>query len=374
MPHVATAAGLYFVGAISIFTGLWLGFYDKISWSLPPLPSTPLERCEYIGIVSIFLFFLKTFVPFSLGLVDTFLFNFLPLGGIFYLARQKRKKAWFWAIGLVFLFTVYKILYAYLRVEMILPTVALLLGVATSQKLALRTFVQWKFVPIYLWVSLFILVFPWIINNRGKYGTGLQRIKYVQAQEEPTKLLSDRHGGENVVTRLSLINQLSQVVRIVEEDGYYRGRTLAYWKYIWIPRILWRNKPKTATGAWFAHRLDNTYQRKEYQGTHSWSANMTIPGELYLNFGWGGASLGSLLIGYFAALLWRATGFGEEIDEITSSFFGNLLAFFLITGALFNFGADLQFVVNLMAMYLLALIFSHLWRWLIPVNPIKYAN
>jgi hypothetical protein len=75
---------------------------------------------------------------------------------------------------------------------------------------------------------------------------------------------------------------------------------------------------------------------------------MTIPGELYLNFGWPGVLVGCLLYGMLLGVFWTRTGFWEDPDNA----FGSAFGFFLLWTA-FGLGADLQLLVTTTAVYLL---------------------
>jgi len=166
-------------------------------------------------------------------------------------------------------------------------------------------------------------------------------------------LRSEAH-GESVLARASSINQLSNVAYLADKEGLLWGKTLRYWKFILIPRFLWPGKPVNATGSWFAFKID---ERRgiapitTFRLPYHWSANMTPYGELFLNFGWVGMVSGATLLGGFYGLLWRLTGFGRGTNPLP---FGRLcLTFFLIFGALAGLGADVQFVVNLIAFTLM---------------------
>jgi hypothetical protein len=80
------------------------------------------------------------------------------------------------------------------------------------------------------------------------------------------------------------------------------------------------------------------------------SVNMTIPGELYLNYGWLGVVSGLGIFGWLLALLWDRAAFWRASANTLGSAFGYYLLWVGLTMA-----ADLQIVVTLIAMYLLFL-------------------
>jgi hypothetical protein len=101
-----------------------------------------------------------------------------------------------------------------------------------------------------------------------------------------------------------------------------------------------------AKGAWFALQIGQAYIRPDGQPSNS--VAMTIPGELYLNYGWVGVVVGCLLYGTLLAVFWTRTNFWADGRNT----FGSMFGFYLLwTG--FGLGADLQIVVTVTAIYLL---------------------
>jgi hypothetical protein len=86
---------------------------------------------------------------------------------------------------------------------------------------------------------------------------------------------------------------------------------------------------------------------------------MTIPGELYLNYGWNGVWVGLSLLGVFIAVLWGTTEFWIKPRNVL----GTAFAFYMMWPWIgFSLGADLQIVVTLIAVYLVLLMAG----WLLP--------
>src|SRR6185437_5678481 len=85
-------------------------------------------------------------------------------------------------------------------------------------------------------------------------------------------------------------------------------------------------------------------------GQISNSINMTIPGELYLNFGWTGVFVGLTFLGFFIAVFWRTTEFWTRPRNVL----GTAFAFYLMWPWIgFSLGGDLQILVTIVAVYLL---------------------
>ncbi|MGH7624915.1 MAG: hypothetical protein ACREOJ_06335, partial [Gemmatimonadaceae bacterium] len=103
-----------------------------------------------------------------------------------------------------------------------------------------------------------------------------------------------------------------------------------------------------AKGAWFALRIGQARLLPDGRITNS--INMTIPGELYLNYGWAGVFLGMTFLGAFLSLFWHTTSFWSRPRNVLGTAFG----FYLIWPWVgFNLGADLQIFVTLTAVYLI---------------------
>ncbi len=113
-----------------------------------------------------------------------------------------------------------------------------------------------------------------------------------------------------LAARLSTHNQLSQVIRVTEEKGFVDGETLQYVVVAVIPRALWPSKPLVTPGQYFAREVGRGTETAS--GGFSNAINMTVPGELYLNFGWYAVVPGLALLGFVFALLHRAAVHGAD--------------------------------------------------------------
>ena len=243
---------------------------------------------------------------------------------------------------------IYASLYLFLRADVAAPLAAVFLG-AVMGKPSLSVLKRRALIPIYAAVAVFVVYFGAFAGARS-HGGGLERV--VSAYElyervergDPAPSVAQ----QTVLSRLTTLNQLSQVGRVVEEDGFLRGQTLEYLGFAFIPRFLWPEKPTIAKGAWWALRIGQANIHAD--GSISNSVNMTIPGELYLNFGWVGVVTGCLLFGAFLAILWDRARFWEGARNTLGSAFGFYLLWVWIALSL---GPDLQVIVTMTAMYLL---------------------
>jgi hypothetical protein len=236
-----------------------------------------------------------------------------------------------------------------LRMNLLLPVGALCLP------FVLRKAVGFRFALAGIgFLSLFVLVFEPFREFRWQ-AQGTERFTAVAGQLRAED--EDRVSGSvAVLARLSTFNQLSQVVRITEQEGFYRGSTLAYVFYVFIPRVIWPDKPVIAPGRWFAEKLG---RGRELEYGFSNAINMTIPGELYLNFGWPGVVLGMAGMGLLYHLLWQAARAVAWPANVVGMTFGLII----LNQAMFG-GSHFGAVVNLVIWYLAALFATWAWRTL----------
>ncbi len=258
-----------------------------------------------------------------------------------------------WTSRLPFILMVVEVaqftLFSNMRNTIIWPVVAYAAPYVLTKRLTLRR----AAVGVAL-LLVFSSVFQVLGEVRGQV-FGLDRISHLLegsplagsgAPVVPGAADEDR-GLVVLAARLSTFNQLTQVVRLVDEGGFYKGQTLRYLFYVFIPRIVWPDKPEVAPGQWFAEKIG---RGQRLGARFSNAVNMTIPGELYLNFGWLGAIAGLALTGLIYLLFWEATAFHESVRNPIA----NLMAFGLLEQAMFT-GAHFGGVVNMVLLYLAGL-------------------
>ncbi len=247
------------------------------------------------------------------------------------------------ALGIALLEAIRALLFSYLRMEMVSPLFAFVVGAL----LGARSFGPLRsklFIPVYVAMALFVISFATLGEVRVTTG-GTERVGKVVESELRRSAEEDPVVRQSLLGRLTNFNQLSQVGRIVREDGFLDGETLEYLGYALIPRFLWPGKPAIAKGAWFALRIG---QARVLDGRITNSVNMTIPGELYLNFGPLGVILGCLLFGAIMGAFWLRTDFWSNPRNVL----GGAFAYYLLASA-FSLGADLQVLVSSLAIYMI---------------------
>jgi hypothetical protein len=107
---------------------------------------------------------------------------------------------------------------------------------------------------------------------------------------------------ENIRNRVEQLTIFAVVVEATPRDiPYWEGESLHDGFYVFLPRILWPDKPIMKMGNVFGHRYNILHDRDE-----NTSLNLPWLAELYANFGIGGVAGGMLLIGVaFALIEWR---------------------------------------------------------------------
>ncbi len=338
--------------AIALGYGLRLNFkLPKIDFSVK-LSRQNLYRIFLIGI----LFSFKTFWIFFVlpGSLQTII-DVIPIICIFILGKFAGRFSFGFLYVLALILTVMTafnaILFSYLRMEIILPILVFILSYFIGSN-SLKSFFSVKFIPVLFLVFLFLSFFSIFGEQRSNLSVGISRLtefndnssnKFVYEMDEEEKL--------SPFERSSNIAQVSAVVGLTESNGYYKGLASSPLIAAFIPRVFWPEKPAIALGVWFAVEIGAASETEDWYNN---SINMTIPGNLFLDFGWIGLLLGCFLIGAFIKLLWTASGFYDSKFNLLGTFLG---VYLLFTGFL-GIGADLQILITYLAIYLVLFIFN----------------
>lgn len=269
------------------------------------------------------------------------IFGLLNTIGILFFARiwakENNKNFRMYAIMLYIVETYIALISSYLRFELILPTFYLAAGYFIG-KGDIKSIFSYRIFPFLVIILLYSSVFSTLQHNRSNF------ISVFTEGEDAAERPAETTGG-GLLDRSANLAQITNVVNLVERNGFYHGGASAPIITALVPRVLWPEKPLIQLGAWFA--LEIGVGSKTALGTANNSINMTVAGELYLDFGWLGVVIGSLLFGAFLALLWNATKFYSSQYNITGTIFGGYL-FILSIGSY----ADLQVVITLLSTYL----------------------
>jgi hypothetical protein len=352
LPTVYEASIIHHIGFIILIAGFEFG--ENRNW----LPSLSYKinderRIKYliILIILIIYIFIQGRIPSFLGAVRSFIINF-PLFAAFYFVKRgvtaKRPIYLIYGAIIVIIYTIHAVLFSFLRTNMIKPAVFFILAYIIAHS-NVKVLFRIKLIPLYVFMIVFASYFGIFGSERSKLGVGSRRIETLVELKEEGDI-----EGRTPLARLTNFNQLSQVVQLTVEEGFLEGESLQYMAYVFIPRFIWPEKPLIQMGAWFAEKIGLGW--KDYDGRYHNSINMTIPGELYLNYGYSGVLIGSFLIGFIFRLFWNTVSSWKNPKEL----FGNLFAGYLLFLGLFTLGADIQIMVTILATYLILLFFNRI--------------
>lgn len=283
------------------------------------------------------------------GSIQTII-EFFPIVGVFILSRLagKYQKASIFVKAIICMIAVTfnALLFAYLRVEMLIPVLVFLIGYFLGARSFQKLF-SVKLIPIFLVVVLFYSFFELFGEKRSQIGVGLDRITQLNtALDDEFEVFDEPDGNLSAFDRSSNIAQISAVCGLAVDNGYYEGATLAPLLVAFIPRFIWPEKPTIALGVWFALQIGAAVETEDWFNN---SVNMTIPGQLFLDFGWIGLAIGSVITGILLKLLWGSVGFYKSRFNLLGTYF----AVYLILTAFLGLGADLQILVTFLALYLI---------------------
>ncbi len=242
-------------------------------------------------------------------------------------------------------------LFSYLRMEIILPILVFILSYFIGSN-SIKSFFSVKFVPVIVLILIFLSFFSLFGDQRSQLSVGFDRISQFADSDSDVALGQiDEEEKLSPFERSSNIAQISSVVGLTYDNGYYNGLASAPMAAALIPRIFWPEKPVIALGVWFALEIDAAVATEDWYNN---SINMTIPGNLFLDFGWPGLLVGCFLIGVFIKLLWDSTNFYGKHFNILGTFLGVYLLFTVFLGI----GADLQILITYLAIYIVLYILS----------------
>lgn len=325
-----------------------IGYNLTLDKSLPPI-DFEVNKGKFFKTLFIVLLIL------NIQIVSVILFNFgmriptnfrkffalLNLFSILFFARlwtkEDSKKYRLFALSLWFLQTYTALISAFLRFDLIAPSVVLFTGYFIG-KGEIKYLFTYRVIPFILILSIYSSNFKSLQKNRSNF----YAVIFEDANDNSDEKEKENSGA--LLERSSNLPQLTCVVNLVKQNGFYNGAASAPLIAALVPRVIWPDKPLIQLGAWFAVEI-NGGAKTGIKNTNS--INMSVPGELYLDFGWFGLALGSLLFGAFFPLVWNSSRFYSSEYNLAGTVFGGYL---LITAS-GGLGADLQIVITLMSMY-----------------------
>ncbi len=348
---------IWAVGNASIFIG-----YELFSKSSLPSLSVEIKNVKIldayfryiIGLAIISLSGNLVNFGFISGGIQKVLGLFSVMGILFYarlwgkLGVQKYRN---YAIFLAVMQTINSLYNSYLRIDLLTPTIIYYGGYFIGKSNLKSVFSNKIFVPIFI-IVVFSQFFNTLGGNRAHFIDSFKSdgADY-QTHNSYADFSADKNERGGLLERSSNIAQISNVVNLVEKNGLYLGQASAPLVAALVPRFLWPDKPQIQLGTWFALEI-GAATISSYTGRANNSVNMTIPGELYLDFGWFGVVLGGIFFGGLIALFWNSSKFKDSAFNILGALWGGYLLLF----ALFGIGADLQIIVTLLSTYIIFLV------------------
>ncbi len=259
-----------------------------------------------------------------------------------------------YAIFLAILQTFNALYNSFLRIDLLTPTIIYYGGYFIG-KSSIKSILSEKLVPPILIIVIFSQFFNALADNRAHFIDSFSSGDEIVTYNSYADLSADKNSRGGLLVRSSNIAQITNVVNLVEKKGLYLGQASAPLVAALVPRFLWPDKPQIQLGSWFALEI-GAASISSVTGRANNSINMTIPGELYLDFGWVGVVLGGILFGGLVGLFWNASKFNESAYNILGAMWGGYLLLF----ALFGIGADLQIIVTLLSTYIIFLVIKKL--------------
>ncbi|NCX95608.1 MAG: hypothetical protein EBX41_04210 [Chitinophagia bacterium] len=290
--------------------------------------------------------------------------------GVLFFSRlwgaENDKTYMIYAITLHIVQTILAIYVAYLRFELIIPTIVLFIGYAVGKR-KIGALVSPDMLPFIFVSIIFVNIFSTLGNYRANFSVALEK-EYFSEQKEGDYVMEgitmDESEGEvdevdkqqSLTERLAVIAQTSNIVGLTESKGFYDGLAITPVLVALIPRFLWPDKPAIRLGAWFAVEIGAAYV--DDQGSINNSINMTIPGHFYLDFGWFGLVIGCFFFGGYISALWNSVNFYTS----NYNFLGTLYGGYLLLYSFYGPAGDLQIVVTFLSVYLIFITLN----WFLP--------
>lgn len=325
-------------------TCIFMGYQLAVTRSLPQIDfeisqDKILNTIFYVLIITRLSAILGNRIPFLGGAILKIFILLNSVGILFYArlwGKKDDKRYRMYALTLFALETYAALKFAFLRFELILPTVYLFTGYFIGKQ-KIKYLFSYRIIPFLVIISIYSSVFKSLQKNRNNFYAVIFE-NDVDADEK------EKENSGALLERSSNLAQLTAIVRLVNTNGLYNGKASEPLLAAIIPRFIWPDKPLIQLGSWFALEITGTPLSGKTAGN---SVNMTVPGELYLDFGWIGLVIGSFLFGAFFPFLWNSSNFYKSEYNLSGTVFGG----YLLVVAVGGLGADLQIVITLMSIY-----------------------
>ncbi len=351
--YLPEAATIWALGVCSIFLGYtFMGNRSFPSLRLDMSKENTIKLFRFILFVSLFT---NQLIPilYFLGSVVKFIFLFGIIGILFYArlwTAENNNRYRNYALILFVIQTYNALMYSFLREELILPTVVLFAGYFIG-KGNLKHMFTYRIIPFAILIYAFTLVFGALGRFRGSYSMNFANIisrEYLEDNEKfgENDVFEEEEYRGTFMDRSAVVAQLTNVVKLVKDHGYYDGQVSAPLVVALVPRFLWPDKPLIVIGMWFAASIGQAQTLKGGLSTNS--INLTVPGECFIDFGWPGLVIGCMLFGCLLALLWNSFEFYANGYNLI----GILVGGYLLTIS-FGIAPDLQVIITYISTYIM---------------------
>ncbi len=352
--HIPQAVQIWCVGNCLFFIGYFLAENASLPSIGLKIGPALLKNLFYIMVIA-GLFYIQIGTTLLIPIAIIKVFGYIGIIGVLYFARlwaadESNTRYRNYALILYMIQTYNGIFHSYVRINIILPTLIFYFGFISGKR-NLSVLFSYRIIPLFVALGLFINAFKELGGNRQDFGGVLYDLYLSQDGDDADEVVDVQSATPEVdrggfIDRSSTLAQVSKVVELVEINGFYDGTVSAPLMAAIIPRFLWPEKPKIAIGQWFAVAAGAGYVSEEK--TVNNSVNMTIPGEMYIDFGWIGVIIGCFLFGFLIRSMWNACEFSASNYNLPGAIMGGYMLLFALTGI----SIDLQIVVNYLSFYL----------------------
>ena len=318
------AEWVFFIGTVC-FTGGWLVFERRrplFVWIEPP----PKILWEGFGVSILLSTLLKiTGMAGNVGMLAELL-RLLPIGALSVLSGGRsqygfgQKKAWVVLMALLPLY--FLSLQSGVKGEFFLVSMPLLLPIVRRMSpvrlIGLLVFIM-AMVLVVFPISVEIRYANWgPVESRENIGTVeiFSRLGNKWARDGILEVAME--SSAKWLARGASADIGGLVMQIADRDGHIGPILIDGLQYVFVPRLLWPDKPRFIPGGWFTWYLGQAPSPEE-AGT---STAMMLPTEIYWMFDWAGVFIGMTLIGGLYAWCWK------KLINFSSSSLIALLALF----------------------------------------------
>ena len=158
---------------------------------------------------------------------------------------------------------------------------------------------------IFIFICLGLIASSMVLKNYMRFGSKeyemFQVYRHNQVFWKDTKWLKyPTYIVTRIVCRLDHLSEFAYVIKKTPSQiPFVYGETYKPLAYLFIPRLIWHNKPTITIGQWYGHRYQ--FIRNDDHITN-WA--ITLPIEGWVNFGWVGLILSAFLLGLLLNCLW----------------------------------------------------------------------